>query len=77
MHPRATGTGDMFVNFGYLLTFSFYHQRSTTQWSCPASQSLRLFVSRIDCRLPGSSVHEIFQARILEQDAISYTTGSS
>ena len=31
----------------------------------------------IDCSLPGSSVHEIFQARILEWVAISYSRGSS
>ena len=30
-----------------------------------------------DCSPPGSSVHGIFQARVLEQDAISYTSGSS
>ena len=31
----------------------------------------------MDCSLPGSSVHEIFQARILEWVAISFSTGSS
>ena len=31
----------------------------------------------MNCRLPGSSVHEIFQAKILEQVAISYSRGSS
>ena len=31
----------------------------------------------MDCRLPGSSVHGISQARILEQVAISYSRGSS
>ena len=31
----------------------------------------------INCSLPGSSVHEIFQARILEWDAISYSRESS
>ena len=30
-----------------------------------------------DCSLPGSSVHEIFQARILKQITISYSRGSS
>jgi len=29
------------------------------------------------CSLPGASVHGIFQARILEQVAISYSRGSS
>ena len=31
----------------------------------------------LDCNLPGSSVHGIFQARILERDALSFSKGSS
>ena len=31
----------------------------------------------MDCGLPGSSAHGIFQARILEWGVISYSTGSS
>ena len=31
----------------------------------------------LDCSPPGSSIHGIFQARILEQVAISYSRGSS
>ena len=31
----------------------------------------------MDCSLPGSSIHEIFQARILEWVAISFSRGSS
>ena len=31
----------------------------------------------MDCSLPGSSVHGIFQARILEWVAVSYSSGSS
>ena len=31
----------------------------------------------MDCRPPGSSAHGIFQARILEWGAISYSSGSS
>ena len=30
-----------------------------------------------NCSLPGSSVHEVFQARILEQVAISFSRGFS
>ena len=33
--------------------------------------------SDLDCSLPGSSVHGIFQARILEWVAISFSRGSS
>ena len=39
--------------------------------SCPTLCDL------MDCSLPGSSVHEIFQARILEWMAISFSRGSS
>ena len=38
--------------------------------SCPTLSDL------IDCSLPGSSVHEISQARILEWVAISFSKGS-
>ena len=31
----------------------------------------------IDCSLPGSSVHGIFQAKVLEWVAISFSRGSS
>ena len=36
-----------------------------------------LFVTPIDCSLPGSSVRGIFQARVLEWVAISFSRGSS
>ena len=39
--------------------------------SCPA------LCDTMDCSLPGSSVHEIFQARILVWVAISFSRGSS
>ena len=38
---------------------------------------VQLFVDPMDCSLPGSSVHGIFQARVLEWGAISYSRGSS
>ena len=31
----------------------------------------------VDCSLPGSSIHGIFQARVLEWVAISFSRGSS
>ena len=34
---------------------------------------VRLFVTPMDCSLPGSSVHEIFQARVLEWGAIAFS----
>ena len=38
---------------------------------------VRLFVTPMDCSLPGSSVHGIFQAIVLEWIAISFSRGSS
>ena len=38
---------------------------------------VRLFATPMDCSLPGSSVHGIFQARTLEWVAISFPRGSS
>ena len=44
------------------------------KWSCSfVSDSLQ----PADCSLPGSSVHGIFQARVLEWVAISFSRGSS
>ena len=37
----------------------------------------RLFCDPMDCNLPGSSVHRISQARILEWVAVSFSRGSS
>ena len=42
-----------------------------------ASQSCLTLCNPMVCSLPGSSIHGILQARILEQVAISYCKGSS
>ena len=39
--------------------------------SCPTLSDL------MDCSLPGSSVHEIFQARVLEWGAIAFSNGGA
>ena len=41
------------------------------------TQSCLILCDPVDYSLPGSSVHGIFQARILEWDAISFFKGSS
>ena len=48
-----------------------------TTWACSVSQSCLTLCDPLDCSLPGSSVHEILQARILEWVAISSSRGSS
>ena len=41
------------------------------------TQSCPLLCDPMDCSLPGSSIHGIFQARVLEWVAISFSRGSS
>ena len=43
---------------------------------CVCAQSCLRLCNPLDCSLPGSSVHGILQARILEWVAISYSRGS-
>ena len=44
---------------------------------CVITQSFLTLCSPMDYSLPGSSVHGILQARILEWVAVSYSRGSS
>ena len=46
-------------------------------WENEVAQSCQTLCDPMDSILPGSSVHEIFQARILEWDAISFSRRSS
>ena len=41
------------------------------------AQSCPTLCNPMDCSLPGSSIHGIFQARVLEWGAISFSRGSS
>ena len=53
---------------------------STHEWYlclCVLSQSCPTFFKPMDCSPPDSSVHGIFQARLLEQVTISFSRGSS
>ena len=50
---------------------------SLTKWLSEVAQSVQIFVTPMDCSLLGSSVHGIFQARVLEWVAISFSRGSS
>ena len=47
-----------------------------TKWS-EVAQSWPTLCNPIDCSPPGSSIHGIFQARVLEGVAISFSRGSS
>ena len=46
-------------------------------YACSVARLYLTLYHPIDCSPPGSSVHGIFQARILEWVAISYSRGSS
>ena len=52
---------------------SWYRRESESE----VAQSCRTLCDPKDCSLPGSSVHAIFQAIVLEWIAISFSTGSS
>ena len=53
------------------LDMTEHSEESEVAQSCPT------LCDSMDYSLPGSSVHEIFQARILEWVAISFSRGSS
>ena len=50
---------------------------SIVKWSEEVAQSCLTVCDPMDCSLQGSSVHGIFQARVLEWVAISFSRGSS
>ena len=51
-------------------------KRSEVKWS-EVSQLCPTLCNPMECSLPGSSIHEIFQARLLEWVAISFSRRSS
>ena len=46
-------------------------------WACLVAQSCLTVCDRVDCGLPGSSVHGVLQVRILQWVAMPYSRGSS
>ena len=48
-----------------------------SEWVSEVAQSCPTLCDPMDCSLPGSSLHGILQARILEWAAISFSRGSS
>ena len=53
------------------------HRLMVTKCCCLVTKLCPTLCNPMDCSLPGSSVPEISQARILEWVAISYSRGSS
>ena len=67
----SPGLGNKSVRIWPLLQPSKASLESEVAQSCPT------LCDPMDCSLPGSSVHGIFQARVLEWIAISFSRGSS
>jgi len=60
-----------------IIKFQFPVDPVTFYWECACMLSHSVVSDPLDCNPPGSSVHGIFQARILEWFAISFHRGSS
>ena len=63
------------MDFSLKLLRTDFHVTSTH--TCAKSFQLSALCDPMDCSLPGSSVHRILQARILEWVAISFSRASS
>ena len=73
-HQKANTVGNLwYISIKYSSTLSLKY---TYKWS-EVAQSCRTLCNPMDCSLSGSSVHGIFQARVLEWIAISFSRGSS
>ena len=58
------------------IVYHLSHHQGKKKWS-EVAQSCPTLCDPMDCSLPGSSVHGIFQARVLEWVAISFSKRSS
>ena len=58
-------------------TFEQFLRGKHKSYQSEVAQSCPTLCDPMDCSLPGSSVHGIFQARVLEWGAISFSRGSS
>ena len=59
------------------LNYSSYVKPRLKERESEVAQSCPTLCNPMDCSLLGSSVHGIFQARVLEWVAISFSRGSS
>ena len=75
--PDLKGNGFSFSPLRIMFAIGLSYMAFTMlRWSEVAQSCLTLF-DHMDCSLPGSSVHGIFQAIVLEWIAISFSRGSS
>ena len=74
---------DVMIIFSFFFSFQriLFNLKSVYLYqrvrACSVAQSCPILCDPMDCSMPGSSVHGIFQARILEWVAISSSMGSS
>ena len=59
------------------LKIELQHDSAILLLNVPCAQLCLTLCDPLDCSLPGSSVHGVFQAKMLEQDAIFSSRGSS
>ena len=71
----------LWANLCFQLSTSLWdkkiHKSMKVYYVCEVAQSCLTLCNPMDCSLPGSSVHGIFQAIVLEWTAISFSKGSS
>ena len=67
-HPWDSPVKNIRVAFHFLLQFMKVKSKSEVAQLCPTLSY------PMDCSLPGSSVHGILQARLLEWGAIAFST---
>ena len=61
----------------FVVFFNEVEWKLSTLWVSEVAQSCPILCDLMDCSLPGSSVSGIFQARVLEWVAISFSRGTS
>ena len=77
------GSANIFGLMNSNIQYQWYFSSFLTAWTVLSAVSSEVshlcptLCNSMDCNLPGSSVHGIFQARILEWVAISFSRGSS
>ena len=69
----------LWQNFSVILGWqnSGIWSKNKVKWVSEVSQSCPTLCDPMDCSLPGSSLHGILQARVLEWVAIAFSRGSS
>ena len=62
------------LNLVKVICENLHNKRSETKSESEVAQSCPSLCDPVDCSLPGSSVHGIFQARVLEWGAIAFSS---